>query len=89
MMNIISVEDILQGVTIIKEKFKNTPHYFKYGIDILKHQNLLDKMTNNLVPEDLFKEMHIIFQCELFKVKIHYLSILKAELRLEGDYVPK
>ena len=58
MMNIISVEGIIQGISKIKEKYNNPSEYYKYDIDILKHQTLLNNITNNLIPEDLFKEMH-------------------------------
>ena len=58
MMNIISVEGIIHGINRIKEKYNNHSEYYKYDVDILKHQSLLKNMTNSLIPEDLFKEMH-------------------------------
>jgi hypothetical protein len=58
MMNIISVEGIIQGITKIKEKYNNPKEYYKYDVDILKYQSLLNNMTKNLTPEDLFREMH-------------------------------
>ena len=58
MMNIISVEGIIHGIARIKEKYNNPSEYYKYDIDILKHQSLLNDLTNSLIPEDLFKKMH-------------------------------
>jgi hypothetical protein len=57
MMNIISVEGIIQGMNRIKEKYKNTQYYYKYDLDIFKHQRVLTTLTGNLKAEDLFREM--------------------------------
>lgn len=57
MMNIISVEGIIQGMIRIKEKYKNTQYYYKYDLDIFKHQKVLTTLTGNLKEEDLFSEM--------------------------------
>ena len=40
MMNIVSVEGIIQGMTKIKEKDKDTQYYYKFDLDIFKHQML-------------------------------------------------
>jgi len=58
MMNIISVEGIIQGISILKEKYKNTNEYYKYDVDLIKYQSILDKLTHNSTPQDLFKEIH-------------------------------
>jgi hypothetical protein len=57
MMNIISVEGIIQGMNRIKEKYRNTQYYYKYDLDIFKHQKVLTTLTGNLNAEDLFREM--------------------------------
>jgi len=57
MMNIISVEGIIYGLKMIKEKYKDTPGYFQYDTDIFNHKKRLDKLSNNLTPEDLFKDL--------------------------------
>ena len=57
MMNIISVEGIIQGMNRIKEKYKNTQYYYKYDLDIFKHQRVLTTPTGNLKAEDLIREM--------------------------------
>ena len=56
-MNIISVEGIIQGMTRIKEKYKDTQYYYKYDLDIFKHQKVLTNLTGNLKVENLFREM--------------------------------
>ncbi len=58
MMNIVSLEGIIQGLKIIKEKYKNTPNYYKFDIVILKYQRILTDLTGNLKPEDLIKEFY-------------------------------
>ena len=57
MMNIVSAEGVVQGLRIIKEKYKNTTAYYKFDVDIYKHQRVLTDLTGNLKPEDLLKEM--------------------------------
>ena len=57
MMNIVSVEGIIQGMTRIKEKYKDTQYYYKYDLDIFKHRRVLTELTGNLNPNDLIKEM--------------------------------
>ena len=58
MMNIISAEGVVHGLRFIKEKYKNTPGYYKYDVIIFKHQLVLTNLTGNLKPEDLLKEMY-------------------------------
>jgi len=58
MMNIVSVEGVIQGLKIIKEKYKNTSAYYKFDIDIFKHQRVLTDLSGNLSPDDLIKEMY-------------------------------
>ncbi len=58
MMNIVSVEGIIHGLNIIKEKYKNTSAYYKFDIDIFKHQRVLTELSENLEPDELIKEMH-------------------------------
>ena len=57
MMNIVSVEGVIVGMTQIKEKYKNTNSYYKFDMDIFKSQKVLTNLTGNLKPEDLMKEM--------------------------------
>jgi hypothetical protein len=40
MMNIVSIEGIIMGMSRIKEKYKDTQYYYKYDLDIFKHQML-------------------------------------------------
>ena len=56
-MNIVSAEGVVHGLKIIKEKYKNTTAYYKFDVDIHKHQSVLTDLTGNLKPEDLLKEM--------------------------------
>jgi len=58
MMNIVSVEGVIQGLNIIKEKFKNTTAYYKFDIDIFKHERVLTDLSGNLNPNELLKEMY-------------------------------
>lgn len=57
MMNIVSIEGIINGMNRIKEKYKDTQYYYKYDLDIFKHQRILTNLTGNLNAEDLFSEM--------------------------------
>ena len=57
MMNIVSIEGIINGMNRIKEKYKSTQYYYKYDLDIFKHQRVLTNLTGNLKAEDLFREM--------------------------------
>ena len=57
MMNIVSAEGIVHGLKIIKEKYINTPTYYKFDVDIYKHQRVLTDLTGNLKPEELLEEM--------------------------------
>ncbi len=57
MMNIVSIEGIIMGMNRIKEKYKDTQYYYKYDLDIFKHQKVLTNLTGNLKVEDLFREM--------------------------------
>ena len=57
MMNIVSIEGIINGMNRIKEKYKDTQYYYKYDLDIFKHQKVLTNQTGNLKAEDLFREM--------------------------------
>ncbi len=57
-MNIVSVEGVIRGLNIIKEKFKNTSAYYKFDIDIFKHQRVLTDLSGNLNPDDLIQEMY-------------------------------
>ena len=58
MMNIISVEGILNGFNKIKENYKNTPGYYKYDILIFKQDKVITTLTGNLKPNELLKEMY-------------------------------
>jgi hypothetical protein len=58
MMNIVSIEGIINGMNRIKEKYKNTQYYYKYDLDIFKHQRVLTDLTGNLKPSNLLNEMY-------------------------------
>ena len=58
MMNIVSAEGVIHGLRIIKEKYKNTNAYYKFDLDIFKHQRVLTNLTGNVSPDDLLKEMY-------------------------------
>ena len=58
MMNIVSAEGVIHGLRIIKEKYKNTNAYYKFDLDIFKHQRVLTDLTGNLSPHDLLQEMY-------------------------------
>jgi len=58
MLNIISVEGIIQGISLLKEKYNNPSEYYKYDTFIFKHDTILNDLTGNLSPSDLMKEMH-------------------------------
>ena len=60
MMNIISFEGIIQGMNTIKEKYKNTHEYYKYDSLIFKQTTVLTKLTGNLKPAELMKEMYYL-----------------------------
>lgn len=57
MMNIVSIEGVIHGLKIIKAKFKDTPAYYKFDVDIFKQQKVLTELSGNLHPSDLMKEM--------------------------------
>jgi len=59
MMNIVSAEGVIHGLRIIKEKYKNTNAYYKFDLDIFKHQRVLTDLTGNVSPHDLLKEMYV------------------------------
>ena len=58
MMNIVSAEGVIHGLNIIKEKYKNTSAYYKFDLDIFKHQRILTDLTGNLKPINLLNEMY-------------------------------
>jgi len=60
MMNIVSVEGVIHGLNIIKERYKNTSAYYKFDIDIFKHQRVLAELSGNLNPDDLIEEMYCL-----------------------------
>ena len=57
MMNIVSIEGVINGMNRIKEKLKSSDAYYKFDMDIFKHQRVLTELTGNLNPNDLIKEM--------------------------------
>lgn len=57
MMNIVHIEGVLAGLNIAKEANKNMDSYHKYDILILKENEVLSKLTGNLEPSLLLKEM--------------------------------
>jgi len=57
MMNIISVEGVIYGLKAIKEKYKDTQGYYQYDTDIFNQEKILDRLSNDLAPDDLFKDL--------------------------------
>ena len=57
MMNIVSIEGVIQGLKIIKEKYKNTAAYYKFDVDIFRQQRVLTELSGNLKPNELMNEM--------------------------------
>jgi len=57
MMNIVSIEGVIKGLKIIKEKYKNTEAYYKFDVDIFREQRVLTELSGNLDPNDLMNEM--------------------------------
>ena len=60
MMNIVFCEGILTGLKKIKEKYKDTPFYNTFDTIIFKQDTLLTKLTGNLKPKDLVREMYML-----------------------------
>lgn len=58
MMNIVSIEGVIHGLNIVKEKYKNTSAYYKFDMDIFKHQRVLTELSGNLKPNELVEEMY-------------------------------
>ena len=56
MMNIVYIEGVINGIKRIKEK--ETGQYFKYDVQIFKHDSVLQQLTGNLKPNLLLKEMY-------------------------------
>lgn len=56
MMNIIYIEGVINGIKRIKEK--ESGQYFKYDVLIFKHDSVLTKLTGNLKPNELLREMY-------------------------------
>jgi hypothetical protein len=57
MMNIVHIEGVLAGLNLAKEANKDTNQFYKYDIIILKEKDVLSKLTGNLEPNLLLKEM--------------------------------
>jgi len=57
LMNIVHLEGVLFGLRKAKEANKDTQAYHKYDILLLKENEVLSKLTGNLEPNLLLKEM--------------------------------
>ena len=57
MMNIVSQEGVIHGMRRLKEKYKNTDNYYKFDVDIFKHQRVLTDLTGNLKAEEVKNEL--------------------------------
>ena len=58
MMNITFIEGVTQGVSKIKEQYKDSQYYYKFDTIIFKHDLVLTKLTGNLKPKELLREMY-------------------------------
>ncbi len=58
MMNITFMEGLIQGLSKIKEQYKDSQFYYKFDTIIFKHDMILTKLTGNLKPKDLIREMY-------------------------------
>jgi len=58
MMNITFIEGVLQGVSKIKEQYIDSQYYYKFDTIIFKHDLVLTKLTGNLEPKELLREMY-------------------------------
>ena len=58
MMNIIVIENKIEGLLIAKELNINKDLYHQYDMNIFKYDKVLTKLTGNQKPVDLIKEMH-------------------------------
>lgn len=58
MMNITFMEGLIQGLSKIKEQYKDSNFYYKFDTIIFKHDMILTKLTGNLKPKDLLREMY-------------------------------
>ena len=59
MMNIASIEHGLTQLEKVKEMNQNGPEPYKYDLMILKERELVSKLTKDLPPNDLIREMII------------------------------
>ena len=57
LFNIVHIEGVIAGLAIAKEANKNMDSYHKYDILLLKENEVLSKLTGNLEPNLLLKEM--------------------------------
>ena len=62
MMNITFMEGLIQGLSKIKEQYKDSQFYYKFDTIIFKHDMILTKLTGNLKPKDLLREMYHLSQ---------------------------
>ena len=58
MMNIIAIENKIDGLKIAKEQNKNKELYHQYDLIIFKYGTVLTDLTGNLNPMDLINEMY-------------------------------
>ncbi len=58
MMNVIAIENKIEGLLIAKELNKNKDLYYQYDMNIFKYDKVLTKLTGNQKPKDLIEEMH-------------------------------
>lgn len=61
MMNIVFLEGIIAGMEKIKNKDKT--QVFKYDMLIFKQNQVLTKLTGNLRPNQLIREMYQMSNC--------------------------
>ena len=58
MMNIIAIENKIDGLKVAKEQNKNKGVYHQYDLIIFKYSTVLTDLTGNLNPMDLINEMY-------------------------------
>ena len=58
MLNIVSAEGVIDRFRIIKEKYENINAYYKFDLDIFKHQRVLTYLAGNVIPDNLLREIY-------------------------------
>ncbi len=57
MMNIAALEYGITKLQKVREMNQNTPELYKYDLKILKEQDILNRLTGNVAPDELIRSM--------------------------------